>query len=274
VDGVSRRLAAAGAAILDTRRTRGPRLSERARIRLLQLSGVLGILGAWEGVARAGWVDPLFVPAPSAVVVAFAGIGPAALGALGDTLLKTAIAYAIAAVVGVTAGIVLGSVRGAHDVLHPFVVALYGIPKILVLPWIVLLLGFGAVPAVVYGAIHGLFPIMVMVVGAVRDVDRTLLTVARSLGARPWQIYWKVILPAIVPSVVASLRLGIVFCLLGVLIVEMFAGVRGMGHVLNSLANGFQSARLFAATALVSAASIAIVLALDHVNERLSQWRG
>jgi len=83
-----------------------------------------------------------------------------------------------------------------------------------------------------------------------------------------------VLLPAIVPSVLAGMRLGIVFCLLGVLVVEMFAGVRGMGHVLGSFANGFQAPELFAATALVSAASIAIVLALDHLNDRLSRWRG
>jgi ABC-type nitrate/sulfonate/bicarbonate transport system permease component len=70
------------------------------------------------------------------------------------------------------------------------------------------------------------------------------------------------------------MRLGIVFCLLGVLVVEMFAGVRGMGHVLSSLANGFRAPELFAATALVSAASIVIVLSLDVLNDRLSQWRG
>ena len=64
------------------------------------------------------------------------------------------------------------------------------------------------------------------------------------------------------------------FCLLGVLVVEMFAGLRGMGHLLSSFANGFQAPELFAATALVSAASIVIVLALDHVNEKLSGWRG
>lgn len=144
----------------------------------------------------------------------------------------------------------------------------------LVLPWIVLLLGFGTAPAVAYGALHGLFPILVLVIGGVRDVDRTLITVARAYGARPWQVYWKVILPASVPSVLASLRLGLVFSLLGVLIVEMFAGVRGMGHVMNAFANGFQAAHLFAATALVSTASIAIVLGLDHLNERLSHWRG
>ena len=84
----------------------------------------------------------------------------------------------------------------------------------------------------------------------------------------------KVVLPAIVPTVLTGMRLGIVFCLLGVLIVEMFAGVRGMGHVLGSLANGFRAPELFAATALVSAASIIIVLSLDGLNDRLSHWRG
>jgi NitT/TauT family transport system permease protein len=246
---------------------------ERVRVTALQAASVLAVLAVWETVARAGWVDPLFVPAPSAVAQAFARIGGSALAGLGDTLAKTAIAYVLSVVLGVALGITVGSVRLLREVLSPFVVALYGMPKILVLPWIVLLLGFGTLPAVLYGTIHGFFPILVLVMGAVRDVDRTLLSVARSFGAGTWQLYWKVLLPAIVPTVLAGMRLGIVFCLLGVLIVEMFAGVRGMGHVMGSLANGFQAPELFAATALVSAASIAIVLGLDALNERLSHWR-
>ena len=244
------------------------------RVRVVQVLSVSALLLAWEGVARAGWVDPLFVPAPSAVLRAFGRIGGAALAGLGDTLLKTAIAYVLAVVIGVGGGILLGSVRPLRQAVNPFVIALYGMPKILVLPWIVLFLGFGATPAVVYATIHGVFPILVLVTGAVRDVDRTLVTVARAFGARRWQLYWKVVLPAIVPTVLAGMRLGIVFCLLGVLVVEMFAGVRGMGYVLSSLANGFRAPELFAATALVSAASIVIVLSLDVLNDRLSQWRG
>ena len=199
----------------------------------VQIASVLILLGAWEAVARAGWVDPLFVPAPSAVAGAFARVGPSALAGLGDTLAKTAVAYALSVVLGVAGGLVLGSARILREVLNPFVVALYGMPKILVLPWIVLLLGFGTTPAILYGTIHGVFPILVLVAGAVRDVDRTLLDVARAFGASAGQLYWKVVLPAIVPTVLAGMRLGIVFCLLGVLIVEMFAGIRGMGHVLN-----------------------------------------
>ena len=249
-------------------------MSDRARVRWLQALSVLGVLLAWEAVARLGWVDPLFVPAPSAVAGAFTRIGRGALAGLGDTLAKTAVAYLLSVTLGVGLGITIGSVRTLRDVLSPFVVVLYGMPKILVLPWIVLLLGFGTTPAVVYGTIHGLFPILVLVMGGVRDVDRNLISVARAFGASTWQLYWKVILPAIVPTVLAGMRLGIVFCLLGVLIVEMFAGVRGMGYVLGSLANGFQAPELFAATALVSVASIAIVLGLDALNDRLSHWRG
>ncbi|HEY7520951.1 MAG TPA: ABC transporter permease subunit [Methylomirabilota bacterium] len=244
------------------------------RVRVLQVVSVAALLAAWESVARAGWVDPLFVPAPSAVAGAFLRVGALAMAGLGDTLAKTAVAYAIAVVLGVGGGLLLGSVRPVRQAVNPFVIALYGMPKILVLPWIVLLFGFGTMPAVVYGAIHGVFPILVLVTGAVRDVDPTWLTVARAFGARRRQLYWKVVLPAIVPTVLTGMRLGIVFCLLGVLIVEMFAGVRGMGHVLGSFANGFQAPELFAATALVSLASIIIVLSLDALNDRLSHWRG
>ena len=248
--------------------------SESARVRALQILSIAALLGAWELVARMGWVDPLFVPAPSAVVGAFARIGRSAVAGLGDTLLKTAVAYVLSVVLGVAFGVAIGSVRALREVLNPFVVALYGMPKILVLPWIVLILGFGTAPAILYGTIHGFFPILVLVMGGVRDVDRTLIAVARAYGASTWQLYWKVLLPAIVPTVLAGMRLGIVFCLLGVLIVEMFAGVRGMGYVMGSLANGFQAPELFAATALVSAASIAIVLALGALSDRLSHWRG
>jgi ABC-type nitrate/sulfonate/bicarbonate transport system permease component len=240
---------------------------------VIQAASLLVALATWEALARGGWVDPLFVPAPTAVARSAGSVSGVVLGGLADTLGKTALAYALSIVFGVAGGLLLGSARALNDTLHPFVIALYGMPKILVLPWIVLLLGYGTTPAIVYGALHGFFPILVLVTGAVRDVDGHLLTVARSFGARPGQLYLKVILPAIVPAVIAAMRLGVVFCLLGVLVVEMFAGIRGMGYVMSSLANGFRAPELFAATALVSAASIAIVLALDAVSERLSRWR-
>ena len=245
----------------------------RTTRRLAQLGSLAGLAALWEAVVRLGVVDPLFVPAPSAVARAFATIGPEAARLLGETLGKTLVAYALAVTLGVGAGLVVGAVRHLYDVLNPFLIALYAIPKILVLPWIMLIFGLGLTPAIVYGVLQGFFPICLLVVGGVRDIDRMPIVVARSMGASSWQIYRKVILPAVLPAILAGMRLGIVFCLLGVLVVEMFGGIRGMGFLLTTLANAFRAAELFAATALVSLLSIGIVLALETLNRRLGHWR-
>ena len=243
------------------------------RRRLAQAVSVAGLLLVWELAARGGLVDPLFVPAPSAVLRALRGIGPEAVGLIGETLGKTLVAYALAIALGVGAGLALGGVRYLHDVLNPFLVALYALPKILVLPWILLAFGLAATPAVVYGVLQGFFPICLLVAGGVRDIDRTPLRVARSMGATSWQLYRKVVLPAVLPAVLAGMRLGIIYCLLGVLVVEMFGGIRGMGFLLVSLANAFRAPELFAATALVSLLSIGVVLGLERLNRRLGHWR-
>jgi ABC-type nitrate/sulfonate/bicarbonate transport system permease component len=243
------------------------------RRRLAQAVSVAGLLLVWELAARGGLVDPLFVPAPSAVLRALRGIGPEAVGLIGETLGKTLVAYALAIALGVGAGLALGGMRYLHDVLNPFLVALYALPKILVLPWILLAFGLAATPAVVYGVLQGFFPICLLVAGGVRDIDRTPLRVARSMGATSWQLYRKVVLPAVLPAVLAGMRLGIIYCLLGVLVVEMFGGIRGMGFLLVSLANAFRAPELFAATALVSLLSIGVVLGLERLNRRLGHWR-
>jgi ABC-type nitrate/sulfonate/bicarbonate transport system permease component len=244
-----------------------------ARRWLIRGASLALLVGAWEGAVRLGWADPLFVPAPSAVARALGAIWPEAGRLLAETLGKTLLAYVLSVTLGVGVGLVVGAVRHLHDVVNPLLVALYAIPKILVLPWILLIFGLGLTPAVVYGVLQGFFPICLLVAGGVRDVERMPIVVARSMGATTGQIYRKVILPAVLPAVLAGMRLGIVFCLLGVLVVEMFGGIRGMGFLLTTMANAFRAAELFAATALVSVLSIGVVLALEGLNRRLGRWR-
>ena len=155
----------------------------------------------------------------------------------------------------------------------PYVVALYGVPKILILPWIALVFGIGLPTAVLSAALFAVFPIVVMVAAGTRDVDPTLITVAGSMGATRGQIARKVLLPAVLPSVLSGLRIGMIFALLGVLLAEMFAGHRGMGFQMQRLALAFRAPELFAATAIVSTLSVAVVLFLEHLNRRLGRWR-
>lgn len=246
---------------------------DRLRVLGWQALSLAALVAGWEAAARGGLLDPLFVPAPSAVARALAGLAEEALQRLGDTLLKTVIGYAIAVTLGVGAGLFLGSMRAMREVVMPYVVVLTGIPKILILPWIALIFGIGMATAVWNATLLAFFPIVVMVAGGVRDVDHVLITVATSMGASRWQIYRKVIVPAILPSVMAGMRIGMVFALLGVLLAEMFAGIRGMGFLLQRLANAFKAPEVFAATLLVSVLSIVVVLSLEHLNRRLGRWR-
>ena len=234
----------------------------------------LGVLAlAWEAAVRLGFADPLFVPAPGAVARALAVTAGDALPRLADTLLKTLMGYGLAVVVGVGAGLVIGSRRLLHQVAMPYVVALYGVPKILILPWIALIFGLDLSTAVLTAALFAVFPVVLMVAAGTRDVDPTLITMARSMGATRWQIGRKVLVPAVLPSVLAGMRIGMVFALLGVLLAEMFAGNRGMGFQMQRLAMAFKAPELFAATAIVSVVSIAVVLFLEHLNQRLGRWR-
>ena len=234
----------------------------------------LGVLAlAWEAAVRLGIADPLFVPAPGAVARALAVTAGDALPRLADTLLKTLMGYGLAVVVGVGAGLVIGSRRLLHQVAMPYVVALYGVPKILLLPWIALIFGLGLSTAVLRAALFAVFPVVLMVAAGTRDVDPTLITMARSMGATRWQIGRKVLVPAVLPSVLAGMRIAMVFAMLGVLLAEMFAGNRGMGFQMQRLAMAFKAPELFAATAIVSTVSIAVVLFLEHLNRRLGRWR-
>jgi NitT/TauT family transport system permease protein len=238
-----------------------------------QALSIAAVLLGWEAAVRWGIVDPLFVPAPSAVLGVLAATVPETLPRLGDTLLKTLLGYALAVCVGVPAGLVLGSRPMVHAVVMPYVVALYGIPKILILPWIALIFGIGLSTAALSAAVFAIFPVVVLVAAGTRDVDPMLVTVALSMGANRVQIGRKILLPAMLPSVLTAMRVAVVFALLGALLAEMLAGNRGIGFQMQRTALAFRAPELFAVTAIVSALSISVVLFLEHLNRRLGRWR-
>jgi len=245
----------------------------RLRVLGCQALSVAAALVAWEAAVHWGLLDPTFIPAPSSVLGVLAGTVADTLPRLGDTLAKTLLGYALAVGAGVPAGLLLGSRPIAHAVAMPYVVALYGIPKILILPWLALIFGIGLATAALSAAVFAIFPVVVLVAAGTRDVDPALVTVAISMGATRAQIGRKVLLPAVLPSVLAAMRVALVFAMLGALLAEMLAGNRGMGFQMQRAALAFRAPELFAATAIVSVLSISAVLFLEHLNRRLGRWR-
>jgi len=115
---------------------------------------------------------------------------------------------------------------------EPLLVALYSIPKITLYPVILLIFGLGISGKVAFGALHGILPVALLTMSAIRNIPPVYLKVARTLHLSKWQTIFTVFFPATLPEVVAGLRIGFTVTLLGVLLAEMFASKRGLGFLI------------------------------------------
>jgi NitT/TauT family transport system permease protein len=149
---------------------------------------------------------------------------------------ETGRAFSTALVVALLGGLAIGLTLGAHrlsgEVAEPILVALYSIPKITLYPVILLLFGLGISAKIAFGVIHGIIPVAIFAMNAVRNVRGVYFRAARAMRLTPLQTAWTIVLPATVPEIVSGFRLGFALTLLGTLIGEMFASQRGIGYML------------------------------------------
>jgi NitT/TauT family transport system permease protein len=184
-----------------------------------------------------------------------------------ETALAFAQGFAIAVVVGLLIGVPLGAARFAGEVAEPILVALYSIPKVTLYPVILLIFGIGMPAKVAFGAIHGIVPISIFAMNAVRNINPTHLRTARVMRISSWELTWKILIPATLPEIVTGIRVGFSLALIGTLLGEMFGSQRGLGHLLMQAMSLHNIERILALTLLivVFAAGInALLLALDR----------
>jgi NitT/TauT family transport system permease protein len=172
------------------------------------------------------------------------------------TLLAFAYSLAISIALGVVLGLVLGLHRFAGDVAEPMLVALYTIPKVTLYPLILLIFGLGVSAKVAFGVIHGVIPIILFTLNAVKNINPVLLRTARVMRLTPWQTVSSVLAPAVMPELITGVRVGFSLTMLGVLIGEMFASQRGLGFL---IVNGISLHNVRMTTAVIM---IVVVLAI------------
>jgi NitT/TauT family transport system permease protein len=148
------------------------------------------------------------------------------------TLVAFAYSLAISIVLGVALGLVLGLRRFAGDVAEPIFVALYTIPKVTLYPLILLIFGLGVSAKVAFGVIHGVIPIILFTLNAVKNINPVLLRTSRVMRLTSWQTTVTVLAPAVMPELITGVRVGFSLTMLGVLIGEMFASQRGLGFLI------------------------------------------
>ncbi|WP_044043481.1 ABC transporter permease [Caballeronia insecticola] len=162
------------------------------------------------------------------------------------TSLAFASAFAISAIAGVCLGLLLGSRRMAGDVMEPLMMGFYSIPKVTLYPVVLLACGLGLWAKIVFGVMHGIVPITLFTMNAVRNMPPIYARAARTYRMSPGAFARHVLLPACVPEVVAGLRIGFSLTLLGTLIGEMFASQSGIGRLLMIAMNRNETSTIMA----------------------------
>ncbi len=192
------------------------------------------VLLVWQAVGR--WTGGMAITGP---LTTFAYLGQLVVtaafwGQVWATMAAFLLAFVLSAACGLLLGLVLGVGRFAGDVMEPVLAGFYTIPKVTLYPVVLLLFGLGLSAKVAFGVMHGLVPVTLFTIAAVRTLPPALPRTARALRLSHGQTMRWVLLPACLPQIVAGLRLGFSLTLLGVLIGEMFSSQRGLGFLLVS----------------------------------------
>lgn len=243
------------------------------RVLALRAAILAAFLLAWEAVARAA--NPLLYVPPSAALPALGRLlaldsYPDLVPSLLLTLREIVIAYALAIAAGLGCGAALGLNRVIGRAYAPIVGALYAVPAVVWYPSLMLFFGLDAASKIAFGFLLGFFPITLAVLAGIRQVNPHMLAVARAFGARPLTVFVKVMIPAMMFTLVGGLRTGLALCVIGVIVGEILGSKSGMGSLINHAYGLFRTAD-YVALVLVTLALVVGSDALASLVERRAQ---
>lgn len=254
-------------------RARRRRSKERALVGVIQVGLIiLLIAGMYILNATAG---NLTMPRPDAVLDAFWTLW--ADGTMWRALLETlevfALGFVIAATTGILGGILLGGFRLLGRVFDPFVNAINSTPSAAFVPLIIVWFGLYTEAKVVLVWLASLFPILISTSSGVDHTDNDLVEMGRSFGASRARLFWQVMLPYAVPSILAGLRIGAAVAVVGTVLAELLMAQSGLGGLLAAAGNRFQMDRYFAVVVVLMALGTLITLGVRYAETRLARWR-
>lgn len=240
---------------------------------LIRLISVTVFFIWWEYVGRG--MNPLFMSYPSAIFKA--GWVLTVSGELPRALLASLVPFLIGLSIAVTGGIALGILLGqfwfVEYVLDPFLNALYVIPRVALIPLIILWAGLEMTGKVVIITLVAIFPVIVNTYSGIKDVRGSFLEIGRAYGATETQIFTKIVLPASVPYIMAGVRLAVGMAIIGIIVSEFFTAITGLGGIIVLYANNFATAKLFVPIIVTGLLGITLSQLVTFIERRLSRWR-
>jgi NitT/TauT family transport system permease protein len=247
----------------------------RPQIILVRLALLVLALGAWELLPRSGAINPLLLPPLSEVLAMLSNLigRPGVQEAVAITAMEVVVAFIIAVPLGAAAGIVIAENDYLGEIFKPMLFYVFSIPKSIFLPLFILVFGIGFQQKVAYAAFTTAFVVLMSATAAVESVRADHVMVARSYGATQMQILTRVYVPSMLPILLETLRISMIFNFTGVMIAEMYASRTGIGHLIANWGENFQMPQLFAGVIVLAAVAILFNEAVRALEARCSTWR-
>jgi len=255
---------------VSVRRVGGRRFLSR---NLVRFTSVLLVLVAWE--LYAGRVNPIFLASPTQIMAAayrMAADSRDIWMALLQSLQGIAVGMSLATLLGLAVGFLMGTSAAVEWAIEPYVTLLYSMPRVALLPVLILWLGVDFALRVAIVFLGAFFPIVISVYHGIKHVDEDLLETSRAFAATGWQTVRTIVVPCTLPYAVVGLRLGLGRALVGIVVAEMFASQTGLGGLIVAYGDFFRTAEMFVPILIIAFLGLALTEALKLVERQLTPW--
>jgi len=248
---------------------------ERHRNAMLGAIAVVVFFAAWQAIFLVVPLNPLFFTTPEQIAVGFVDLVES--GDLLHDLTVSAVPFglglAAAVMIGVPLGIVMGWRVRIGYALDPLMTVFYASPLVALAPLLVIFFGVGVSGKTIIVFTLAVFPFIFNAASGVRAVDQLLINVVRSLGGRERDIYLKILLPSVLPFIVAGARIAVGRALIAVLVGEFFAASEGIGYAISRFGDIFAIDRMFACILTVMVIAVALTEGIRWAERAAFPWR-
>jgi NitT/TauT family transport system permease protein len=230
------------------------------------------LLIVWEICCVAFDVPEIILPRPTKVFAVFWQRLDILLMFCWETLWTTVIGFLMAIAGGMLLGVAVGASPFVYSGLYPLLIAFNAVPKVAIVPILMIWVGVGALPAVVTAFVISFFPIVVNVATGLATIEPEMLDVLNSLGASRLEILRKVGIPRAMPYLFASLKVAITLAFIGSVISETVGGNRGIGFLMLSAGARNDAPTTFAGLFAIAIMGVAMYAICALVEKRTTRW--
>jgi NitT/TauT family transport system permease protein len=232
----------------------------------------IGLFVLWEGACRVFEINPILLPAPSVIFASMAQFRQVLARDAFVTLWTTIAGFGLAVVFGILLGLTIGWSRTIYRGLYPVLIGFNSIPKVAIVPILIVWFGIGRIPAILTAFLISFFPIAVNVATGLVTTEPELEDVLRALGASKLDIMLKVAIPRMQPFLFGSLKVAITLAFIGTVLSETIAANTGLGALMAQAGANFQMPIVFAGLLLLAAEAIGMYAVFAYVESRWLGW--